>query len=192
VRVKELSLNMRDEAFLRVVNGAADIYFKDVLYTVEDERTGRVFTTFNGIKKELRNICSYRGKEMMNIDLRSSQPYFLASILLKENPSSEDVKSFYNLVIEQDLYKWLGDQLGLYDIEGANMRDFLKKELFRYVYKDPRGNALAQDVIKREYPEVHSIIQRRKRPAQKLKTTWYYLAKRSGSFLRNMEFASLH
>jgi hypothetical protein len=99
----------------------------------------------------------------MNIDLKSSQPYFLASILKKEYGDIDEVKDFYNLIIEKDLYNWIGDKLGLYDIEGLNMRNFLKKELFRYIYKDPRGNVLAEDIIKKEFPLVHKIINERKK-----------------------------
>jgi hypothetical protein len=160
-RAKTLISPLKADSFISAINGIADIHGGH-FYTTDDERTGRIFTTFNGIKREIRNSLLYKGGPLESVDLKSSQPYFLSSLLLRDNPDVPEVRQFYQLIIDGDIYEWIAESSDLYKYYEDDRREYIKKEFFRYVYKDPRGSVPVQEIMKREWPVVHRLINKRK------------------------------
>ena len=150
--------------FLRIARDIDIIYNKERVLITEDIRTGRIFTSFNLMKKELREFCSFRGEKLKSLDLKSSQPFFLANILIKENPNNSGVKRFYNLIIHEDIYEWVLKRWGNIDTKSpVERRKFAKKQFFSYLYKKNNGSNGVQVMIKKEFPDVYEIIKQRKR-----------------------------
>ncbi len=152
------------ERLLRVMREIITIHTKDKVIVVDDPRTARIFTSFNMMKKELRECCSFEGKELSSLDLKSSQPYLLSSILLNENPHEPEVQKFYELVTKGDLYDWLSEIWGFKDIFSYDeARDMSKKMFFNYLYKKNQGTNSAQMLFSTNYPVVYDLIKNRKR-----------------------------
>lgn len=163
--------------YLRMINDMTD---KDWV-VVEDKKTGRIFHTFNLIKRELRGFCYVDGEKLVQSDLKSSQPYFLASRLVKDNPDNENIVSFFNDVTQKDIYQVLLDEYT--KLNGSNNfqdiklvkkkgkvvkrevtikefkdRNDIKPEFLKVMYKGVQGGAVLLNVFKRKYPEVYKQI----------------------------------
>ena len=110
-------------------------------------------------------MCSFNSKELVSVDLKSSQPYFLASILLKENPNNEQVQRFYNLITQHDIYDWLEEKFGGFSETHSRQesRQFIKEWFFGYLYKSNSGTTNVQNIMMREFNEVYQLIKERKR-----------------------------
>lgn len=163
-KAEEFAKQFSGEKFLRVVRDISTIYNKEHIIVTRDERTGRVFTSFNMMKKELRELCSYDGEKLISLDLKSSQPYLLASILLQENPDNPQVQEFYNLVTESDLYDWLIEQWDISEyIPTSEVRNSVKKLFFNYLYKKNQGTNSAQMLFQDKFPVIYELIKDKKR-----------------------------
>lgn len=155
---------LNDIKFLRVSRDISNIYNKDRILVIQDDRTKRLFTSFNMMKKELRSFCSFNGEQLISIDLKSSQPYLLASILLNKNPNNSEVKSFYELITKEDLYDWFMKQWNGFNTETyLESREVVKKMFFNYLYKENQGTNSAQVVMMEQFPEVYKLIKDKKR-----------------------------
>lgn len=154
-----------------------DLETKDII-TVEDEKTGRIFTSFNLCKRELRQFCFIKNDEwdeqihLDSFDLKSSQPYLLASLLLKENPDNKDVLKFYDIVTKRDIYEYfLYHFKTIYpdgfitedQVMNLKTRDDIKPEFLKVLFKDNRGFAVLEKIFKQEFSGVLKFIQDKKR-----------------------------
>lgn len=129
-----------------------DIYNKDI-YAVKINN-GRIYTSFSSLKKELRQFCYIDNESLISIDLKSSQPYLLASYLNHKYPNVPDVQNFYDLVIHNDIYEWIMSK----DLS-IKSRDDSKKEVFQYIFKiTNKGNCITQQIVKKEFPILNDII----------------------------------
>ena len=144
--------------FARILRDISNILFKDRIMVIKDDRTGRIFTTFNMMKKELRDVCYYNGEKLLSIDLKTAQPYILASLLLKENPSNKAVSDFYNLTTNSDIYDYFRNKLSK-----PYSRDEIKILLLSFINKDGRGYNEMQEFFKNNFIEVYNIIKLKKR-----------------------------
>lgn len=167
-----------NEKFLRIMRDIMAIHYKDRIIVTDDPRTGRIFTSFNMMKKELRELCSFNNSPLVSLDLKSSQPYLLASILLKENPDNKEVQEFYDLITQKDIYIWLAEQWGFSDIfSKEESRDMAKKMFFNYLYKGNQGSNSAQEIFKHNFPFVYELIKEKKRKEE----LWLVLQKLEAS-----------
>lgn len=137
---------------------------KDNIYVKQDDKTGRVFTNFVCLKRELRQFCKIDGEHLQSLDLKSAQPTFLAHQLLEQYPTSEDVKHFYEIVTKDDIYDYLDKHYFFREYyEEFNMpttlRDQSKVEFMRWIFSDSRGSAGYSKVIKKEFPDVWRFVQ---------------------------------
>src|SRR5690606_10998345 len=60
-----------------------------------DDNVGRFHSNLTNIKKELRNYITYDGKKLVNIDIKSSQPFF--STLLFNPAFYEEKSEIFNI-----------------------------------------------------------------------------------------------
>lgn len=156
--------NYSGERLFRIVREICVIAYNDRIVVIEDPQTKRLYTSFNMMKKELREFCSYKGEGLSSLDLRSSQPYLLASILLKENPGNYEVQQFYKLVTEHDLYEWFIEKWGGFDYHTyEEARKFSKDLFFGYLYKSNKSTNSSQLVMQEYFPEIFNLIRSKKR-----------------------------
>jgi len=155
---------------------------KTGLFVVEDEKTGRVFTNFSCMKKELRKFCTIDNEHLNSYDLKSAQPYLLISELIKQY-NYQDLHELYNIITNKDLY--------LYFISKSDKRlsrDESKIEFMRYLYKDNRGSVPFEIIIKKEFPNVYMIIRDFKNKLKKSNSNLalYLQRKESDIFVMSM------
>lgn len=131
----------------------ATLMGKENIFVSDDKKSGRVYTIFNMVKKELREFCTLDGESLINIDLKCAQPYFLASLLKESYPNNKAVNNFYNLVTKEDIYVWMSDKLSVNDRQKG------KEEFFHYFFKPNRGNCPGQSIMKKELNEVYELIK---------------------------------
>lgn len=163
-------------SLLKIVRDIDIIKNNNNIIVSEDNRTGRIFTSFNLMKKELRDFCTFNGEQMISLDLKSSQPYLLASLIMNNyhnNPlklrnfsptitsdnQNKEIQKFYDLITKDDIYLWIVKQWGQSILSDEDARNMAKTELFRYLYKKNNGSNSVQDLIKREFPIVFEIIR---------------------------------
>jgi len=153
------------------------------IYTVQDNKTGRIFTNFNLMKSDLRKLCCIDNETLGQTDLKSSQPYFLASMMLKEHPTNVDVLKFYDIVTNQDVYVWMLhkfhkshknkyysafvkyddiNEISIFQDKYILIRDDVKPEFLKVMFKDNRGSTPFQDILKNELPFVYEYIRQKK------------------------------
>lgn len=149
----EISLN-KYHIHQRVLLSLSD---KTGIFCVEDDKTGRVYTNFSCMKKELRKYCTIDGEKLIGLDLKSAQPYLLASEML-DNNRCDDVERFYTTVTTNDLYSYLS-----LCTSTNYTRDESKTEFMRYLYSDNRGNVPYKDLMKELFQDVHQIVSDTKR-----------------------------
>lgn len=149
-----------NDKYVRYHDQISTIVNNDFIVSVQSENTGRTYTSFNLMKRELREFCTLNGESLDSLDLKSSQPYLVASILLKKNPYNREVLAFYNLVVNSDIYDWVIDKL---NITSDDSRTDAKKLFFSYLYKKNQGTTPVQNIMMKQYPEVYELIKDMKR-----------------------------
>jgi hypothetical protein len=156
------------------------LYEKNIF--VFPSKSGRHYHNFNLIKSDLRQYCTLDNETLIGIDLKSSQPYFLACKMLKEYPDNPDIQKFYNIVTKQDIYTWMLEQ---FDQEhpdkfyldykydeiyktwiGQNKylltRNDIKPEFLKVLFKDNKGSTPLQTIFKNKLPSVYDYIRTKK------------------------------
>jgi hypothetical protein len=147
--------NLSPSRYLKIQNTLINLFKKKIYCSTAP--SGRVYTSFNGIKREVRPFCMIDGVFLESLDLKCSQPTIFAHLLKNKYPNNEAVKAFYILSTDpqRDIYTFLGDQAGL-------SRDASKVEFLTYLYKDNRGACLYQDLLRTKWPDLHEVVQEEK------------------------------
>lgn len=149
---------------------------KDNIYVKRDGKTGRVFTSFSCMKRELRSFCTIDNEELNSVDLKAAQPTFLAHHLLNEHPDNKDVREFYRIVTEEDIYNYLDQHYYFREMYARYMpeelRDQSKIEFMRWIFSDARGSAGYGPAIKKEFPDVWKFVQKKKTEFKKKGTNY--------------------
>jgi len=141
------------------IRRANDIHNKTNIFVVQISN-GRVYTSFNSLKRELRQFCYIDNKPLLSLDLKSAQPYLFASYLLKKYPNVADIQMFYNVIVDDDIYNWTIEVMKLND-NTIMSRDTCKVEYYRYLLKsDNKGACPVKAIIKKEFPEMYEIIKK--------------------------------
>lgn len=160
-----------------------NILIEPLLTLLRGEKSGRVIHSFNMINSVLRPYFEINGEPLVELDLRSSQPFIFASFLLKNynkqglnNPELlKDIRNFYGIVANDDIYTWLADRYnemnGTYEVRRIGKRgkwgvvdlsdrDKAKEEFFSFIYKPSnRGNTVIGDVMKNYFPALYEHIK---------------------------------
>ena len=134
------------------LNKVADIHSKNIYFVQIDN--GRIYTTFNSLRSELRDFCYIDGETLNSLDLKSSQPLLFASYMYNKYPENKDVVKFYNIVTTFDVYEWLdlGD------------RKIAKTEMFSYLFKKSNKGTVKVDMIMKDrLPELHKLVKKERK-----------------------------
>jgi len=140
------------------------MFYKNI-FVIKGELNNRIYSSFNTIKKELRQFCTIDGIYLHSLDLKSSQAYFLAHYLRKKYPDDTNVKTFFDLIVNEDLYLYLKDKLNY------STRDEAKEEFFHFLYKGNMGYVPVQRIIMNEFPSVYNHIMSLNRECKNNKTS---------------------
>lgn len=143
------------------------IHTRDFTFMI-DQTAGRIHTNLTNISGDLRQFIRLNGKKLIGRDLVSSQPVFLACLLLQKYKDIElpsDAFKYIQLCLEggkksdPDIYQYVMQKHGLTDRKKFKT-EFYEKVLFG---KPPKGNLnhIAK-AFKAEFPSVwHYIIEQK-------------------------------
>ena len=148
------------------------------------DKYGRCHTNFTVLKSEIRKECLFiDGEEIEEIDIRNSQPLFLAILIEKYNDllncvDPGEYEFFKDLVVNGKFYD--------YYMENVNIKN--KKEAKKSVYKVLFGRNLDDDEnynFKNLFPTVHDFILIYKEHFEDYKALAYELQRSESNFLFN-------
>lgn len=98
----------------------------------EPDRNGRFHTNLTNLNSDLRKFLRFRGKSIVGTDIRNSQPFFFALVLMdrfKGKDLPEDVKKYIDLCLTGQFYNHLMDEANVPQEE----RKKFKTEFFESV-----------------------------------------------------------
>jgi len=165
-----------------VLASATRIVNNDIFYSVDDT-SGRFHSNVTNSAKGLRPFLRIKGEQLVNIDIKNSQP-FLSTILLTNPasvsgmtkntafamllqslkvPQSKDVKNYITLVINGVFYEYL---MAEFSKEGLNLtRSETKVQVLRILFARNRmpldeTNRKAREIFADRFPTVHKIFSK--------------------------------
>ncbi len=119
-----------------------------------DRRTGRVFNNFTSLSKLLRPYALLDGKPCAEIDIRNSQPFFLAE--LYPNQSAE-ARRFIETVCDGQFYETVNEASG--SPFPSNAREKLKKAVYSGILFGKRyTESILWSGFESRFPELSRII----------------------------------
>lgn len=139
---------------------------KEFFYHV-DKTANRVHTNVSNLSRELRPFLTYKGRRLINIDIKNSQP-FLFNILISNfiypliniSPyvaTFSDIELYKRLTSEGTFYEYLMRKAGFENMDrGTFKKEFFGKVFFckssdKYTYKETK-------LFKELFPNVYQII----------------------------------
>jgi len=142
------------------------------IFATKGERSGRIFTSYNTLKRELRDFCYIDGQKLISIDLKSAQPYFISQRIKKDLPNAKD---FYNTITKDDIYLFFLKQWNIDNPQGyyreynidqkrmediyLNTRDDIKPEFLKILFKIKGRKSPIEDTFAKEFPTEYRYIQ---------------------------------
>jgi hypothetical protein len=189
-----------------VVSSATRIMNGDISYKV-DNTSGRFHSNITNMSKKLRPYLRINDEQLVNLDIKNSQPY-LSTILLT-NPEkvsyltknhafamllkslkvslNQDVNKYISLVNSGQIYEYLMTE---FSKEGLELtRDETKVQVLRILFARNRmpkdeENRKARQIFKNRFPKVHQIFSKIRGSEQGDKFTSY---KRFAILLQRIE-----
>jgi len=158
----------------------------DIFYNFDD--FGRMHTNFTILKSDIRKSCLYIEDESIEeLDIRNSQPLFLALILSKnlENIDSEEYKFFKNCVIKGEIYKYFMDECDVYD------KKSVKELIYKVLFGRNKPNK-ENKIFKSLFPSIYKFIRAYKKKKGDYRTLAYLLQRSESNFLFNKFVKSLY
>jgi len=173
-------------------------FWEKNIFVSEDNRTKRIFSNITGVKREFRCFMKIDEESLASYDLKSAQPYLLASKYLQQNPDNTDVISFFNDITQKDIYthfynEWIKingsskylefnmekgfeemKDMSVY-IDGIKDDELTRKEtkiqFQRLLFKKINGSVPFQIVLQKLYPTVFTLLQKDKVRCSKISDT---------------------
>lgn len=105
-------------------------------YLIVNKEFGRVYTNITNLKSELRqSLISKEDKSLIEIDIKNSQPFFLATLLIERyrslgQPIPKDVRAFIDVVKSGELYESFVDCIPTVKTRGESKKKFMSNILF--------------------------------------------------------------
>ena len=125
--------------------------FEKRIFVKEDKITGRIFTNFTSLKRELRSYCTIDNEPLHSIDLKSSQPLLFLNFLISMGIDNKELEDYKNIIVNEDVYLYFlkefirmngSNKYSEYDVETKTFvekeivtRQDAKVEFFRFLYK---------------------------------------------------------
>ena len=124
---------------------------------------------------ELRAFCTIDGQTLHNLDLKTSRPFFLASLFQKRFPGKES-NTLFEIVTEDDIYPWFlskANENDVYSYQRYNgiqnslitnqliTRDDSKVAFMRFIFNNSKRGIrpVYESIFKQEFPSLFSKIR---------------------------------
>jgi hypothetical protein len=153
---------------------------------------GRFHSSFTNLRKELREYLQVNGEYLEELDIQTSQPFFLAQILKNYNYFNV-YDRFIDITENHDIYLHLLSQNPQYIRETEKeSRDAIKVDIFKTLFDSKRKttkipyNKLLDD----EFPEVYTFVKHYKK--QYGEYLWKTLQRLESNFIFNRIFKALN
>lgn len=165
------------EKYNAVTASATRIENGDLFYSI-DNTSGRFHSNVTNMKKDLRPHLRVKGQQLLNLDVKNSQPYLSTIILTNPGKAStltnnrafamllqslnvshnEDVKKYIQLVVYGQLYEYLQKEFNL-------SRDETKRQVLRILFarnRTPKNelNKKCRAIFREHFPTVHKIFSK--------------------------------
>lgn len=161
---KILELNVIPSIKLNFIQSVNAIRYKNIRFICHQSRDKRLHTNITNLKSVLRQFLYYKSKKLVNIDLKNSQIYFLAMLLLLIKHKHETKLINYNkyLILEDSseaidmielqrfvdyavngvFYQVLGQDLmnekGFNNLYEKRKFDIKKRQMIYEIYDNPK------------------------------------------------------
>lgn len=131
----------------------------DEKFAVVDNKGKRLHNNLTNIATPLRKFISYKGKNIVQVDIKNSQPLFLY-LLLKKNyfVGEKEMEKYKKVVTEIGFYEFFSDKMKI-ELTAENRKKF-KQSIFGGVLFDRNRSTLSkyEKVFKEEFPSIFHII----------------------------------
>jgi hypothetical protein len=135
------------EAYVGSIQAIIDGYLD---FTVDDF-AGRVHTNVSRLKRELKKHLRIDGQRPVEIDIKNSQPTFLAVLAWKE---AVDDPAYHRLCEEGRLYDWLAEK-------GGWTRAYVKEELMaKAFFSKNRYTNEVKRLFNAQFPQIAALIEK--------------------------------
>jgi hypothetical protein len=124
---------------------------------------GRVHTNLTNLKSELRGFLTYRGAPLVNLDIRNSQPLFLALLIRDRYPAGgmpADVQRYLELTQGGRLYEHMMQEGCI----PAERRGEFKERFFAVFFGENRHESNATRLFASLFPNVYAAVRAAKEP----------------------------
>lgn len=153
---------------------------------------GRFHSTFTNLRKSLRNTLQVNGEYLEELDIKTSQPFFLAQILKNFNYFNI-YDRFIDITENDDIYLHLLSKNPQYIRETVKeSRDAIKTDIFKTLFDSIRKttkipyNKLLDD----EFPQVYTFVKHYKKNHGEY--LWKTLQRLESNFIFNRIFKTLN
>lgn len=182
--IEELKRNnkINTHKYIKNIFSLNNIYNKN-LYFIPDEY-GRIHTNFTILKKEIRkNYLTIDNLPVSEIDIRNSQPLFLAKLLINNNIDRNNVeyKNYISLVSNGIIYEYFLDRYGELFID----RNEIKMMLYKVIYGKNNDKNKINLLFKNSFPNIYQFIKKYKEDNKSHKSISHILQKMESEFLFN-------
>lgn len=149
------------------------------------DKYGRMHTNFTVLKKQIRNnYITIDGVKTSEIDIKNSQPFFLANLILNENKEvslSDEFKKFKKRVIDGTFYdEFMNTKPSVF-----KSRPDVKKFVYKVLFGKNRENCELNNIFKEEYPSIYGFIVDFKTSNNSYKSLSYKLQRMESDFIYN-------
>lgn len=124
-----------------------------------DDKGKRLHNNLTNFATPLRKFLTYKGRQLIQVDIKNSQPLFLYLLMKKFHISEEEMKKYENVVLNYGFYEFFAEKLD-YKLTAKNRKDF-KQKIFSGVLFDRnrREYTKYEEVFKTEFPGIFHIIR---------------------------------
>lgn len=158
----------------------------DIFYNFDN--FGRMHTNFTILKSDIRKECLFIDDETIEeLDIRNSQPLFLALILSKniDKIDSEEYKFFKNCVVKGNIYQYFMDECDM--MSRKNVKELMYKVLFGRNRPNKENK-----IFKSLFPTIYKFIRVYKKNKGDYRTLAYLLQRSESNFLFNKFVKALY
>jgi len=150
------------------ISTMVDIF--DTKFAKIDKTANRLHNNLTNIATVLRKHITYKGLEIVQCDLKNSQPLLLKPFIMREYPylPKEELDKYEDVVCNIGFYEFFAEKLKI-ELTDENRQSF-KKKIFSGVLFDVnrRGLSKYEKVFKEEFPIIFRCLRDSKKDCHKI------------------------
>jgi hypothetical protein len=177
--------NITSSKYFKNYHSIVNIKDKNIYFIFDD--FGRLHTNYTVLKKEIRkNYLTIDNEQIIEIDIKNSQPFFLSKIIKFEmNISDPEVKLFVDLVDNGLFYDYFVDKFPVYfSAQTANEnRNIAKRLVYKVLFGYNGVKSEQSKMFKEIYPKIFDYIIATKKSEKEYKYFSYKLMRMESDFI---------